>query len=94
MIKVYEEYIDKLNKDEYESILKNYRFKIGDIVRFNYDSDPNRTIFEIIGINTNDHNQPYTIVPINDPYKNRYWCSDFKLELVPEIELDTKKYNL
>jgi len=87
-IKIYEIYIDAINKEENSELLLAYRYKIGDHVKMN---NPLATIImQIVAINTEDDYQPYQIENKN----NKYWVSGKKLKLVPEEEYIANKYNI
>lgn len=80
-------YINVNNADQYKDLLRTYRFKPGDHVKF----DNLEKIYKVKGINTNDPYQPYEVVDENGI---TYPTHGRNLELVPDYEVDAIKYNL
>jgi len=94
-LKTYEFYIDKENAEENSDILKKYKHKIGDLVK--YTSSGVFDLLEIVTINTTDKFQPYQV---KDNFR-RYWMSGNMLVKPTEDEIkeyllrkNADKYNL
>lgn len=93
-----EMYIDEDNLDQYEDIIKNYKFIPGDYVELGNSNDENlnltnhNIIYKITKINTIDSYQPYEIQSLQNGAT--YWYTCFDARKIPDYELDAMKYNL
>jgi len=95
ILKTYEMYIDEYNKDLYEDKLKNYKFKVGDYVKWNNFKNPyynNTNYYRVIKINTLDEERPYLISNVKNGAE--YWTLGHNFKFVPDEEFAAIKYNL
>lgn len=93
-LKIYEEYIDATNVNQYPELMKKYKFKIGDYVRVPLHSGRTQ-IFQVRSIDTNYDNQPYHMIDLRPEYQGSvYASSGNELELVPDYEMAAIKYNI
>jgi len=94
-IKTFELYIDGYNKHLYEDELKNYKFKVGDYIKWSNKKHPylvNNNYYKVIEINTRNDEKPYLICNLKTDVE--YWTLGNNYEFVPEYEVTAIKYNL
>jgi len=98
ILKIYEMFIDQSNVDEFQDLVKGYKFKIGDYLTCKGYSmykafDDDTYYYRIATIDTTDNRRPY-LIRRGDELGSEFWSDGVPYELMSEEEIFAIKYNL
>ena len=91
-LKAFELFVDENNYNIHKDKLKDYKFKVGNYIKWYAKYTHDIYYYKIITINTNDELTPYNICNVENG--NKYWSKCDHYELASDYEIDAIKYNL